>query len=167
MPRRKLSYMKFLSSGWEEQSQAFKQYVNEANEAIKEKNYEEAEEIINLLIDGTFDYLKADIEDTGRVDRHHQSFIRQLVDLHLVKDNVFTLQEKRIKSFQSMIDSFALLKDQDLFKEVVSFCQELVKNLDRTDPKNEKENYAYLFLINTFGLYCLEFQFKEAEFFLI
>ncbi|MHA2297639.1 MAG: hypothetical protein ACXADA_16540 [Candidatus Hodarchaeales archaeon] len=165
MPRRKLSYMKFLSSGWEEQSQAFKQYVNEANEAIKEKNYEEAEEIINLLIDGTFDYLKADIEDTGRVDRHHQSFIRQLVDLHLVKDNVFTLQEKRIKSFQSMIDSFALLKDQDLFKEVVSFCQELVKNLDRTDPKNEKENYAYLFLINTFGLYCLEFQFKEAEFF--
>ncbi|MFW9995136.1 MAG: hypothetical protein ACFFD4_24075 [Candidatus Odinarchaeota archaeon] len=165
MARKKASYLKFLDSSWKEQIEAFQNYIDETNEAIKSKDYDEAIDIIDLLITGTHDYLEADVEDTGRIDRHHQAFIKQLVDLQLVKDHIFALQEKRILSFQSIIESFGILKEQSLFDLVTIYSQEIIKNLDKPEPKNHDESVSYMFLMNTFGLYCLEFQYKEAEYF--
>jgi len=167
VPKKKVSYIIKLNPEWVEQTQAFKEIIEIINENIKKKEINDALEDIEQLIQGTLNYLSADIEITGRTDRHHQTFIKQLIDLHLVKDYLLNLtkDEQRAQSFVSILSTFRQLKNMNLTDEIILFSHDLVKQMDSVSPKQEELMVQFLSMISTFGLYCLEFQLVETSFF--
>ena len=116
LPKKKVSYIIKLNPEWVEQTQAFKEIIQIINENIKRKELHESLEDIEQLVQGTLNYLAADIESTGRSDRHHQTFIKQLIDLHLVKDYLLSISkdEQRSQSFASILYSLRQLKNMNL-----------------------------------------------------